>query len=213
MTSAGQTKKLERHTPEVLLARRRRSAEEARSEILNAAEELLLSEGPAAVRLKRVADRVGLTHPGVLHHFGTVEHLLEELSQRAGRRVREDLLAVLEADSSGSGTRGEAVRAAFARLADPRRGRLLAWVVASGRDPFPPASEQGLSEVVRLFEAADSGAGEELSFFVELAVLAALGDALFGRDVRRRLGRSGDPDDAEQFRRRLLRLLAQQVRS
>ena len=195
------------------VARRRRRPEEAQEEILNAAEQLLLSEGPDAVRLKRVAERVGLSHPGVLHHFGTVEQLLEALSQRTSRKVRQDLLDVLQAGPGGGGRdAAEAVRNALARLAEPKRGRLLAWLVASGRDPFPPVSEQGLREVTRGVQVAGGLEEEDLSFVVELAVLASLGDALFGNEVRRRLGTTPSEEGAQRFRERLVRLLAEQVR-
>lgn len=194
------------------MARRRRRPEEAQEEILNAAEQLLLSEGPDAVRLKRVADRVGLSHPGVLHHFGTVEQLLEALSQRTSRKVRQDLLDVLQAGPGDGGDAAEAVRMALARLAEPKRGRLLAWLVASGRDPFPPASEQGLREVSRRVQVAGGLDEENLSFVVELAVLASLGDALFGKEVRCRLGATASEEGAQRFRDRLVRLLAEQVR-
>ena len=51
------------------MPRRRRSPEEARAEILDAAEHLLIEEGLSALTLQRVASEVGISHPGVLHHF------------------------------------------------------------------------------------------------------------------------------------------------
>ena len=189
------------------MTRRRRSAAEARDEILAASEELLLSEGPDAVRLKRVAERVGMSHPGVLHHFGSVDQLLEALSQRTSRAVREDLLSVLQAGSlTGPGARG-AVSDALARIADPQRGRLLAWLVASGRDPFPPVVEQGLLEIVKGFQTVGDANPDEVAFAVQLGVLASLGDALFGSAVRQRLGGDGEASGAAAFRAQLLKIL------
>ena len=88
------------------------------------------------------------------------------------------------------------------RLADPEKGRLLAWVVASGGEPFPPVEEQGLAAVAQRLQVA----GDEGSFRVLLVVLAMLGDSMFGDAARDRLGLT--PEDAPRFRRWLLKLLA-----
>src|SRR5260221_641713 len=52
------------------LPRKRRTADEARTAMLDAAEQRLVASGPAAIRLQEVAADVGVSHPTVLHHFG-----------------------------------------------------------------------------------------------------------------------------------------------
>lgn len=193
------------------MARRRRSAESAQSDILAAAQELLLEEGPSGLRLQRVAERVGMTHPGVLHHFGSVEHLLEVLSQRTAREVRDDVLAVLKPGAATDPDARNRLDDALERLADPGRGRLLAWLVSSGRSPFPPEDERGLEEVVTGFQRAAGGTRETFAFVVEFAVLASLGDALFGAAIRKRMGAEGSPEEARSFRERLLGVLEREV--
>lgn len=192
------------------MARRRRSADEARGEILDAAEALLLAEGPDAVRIRAVADAVGISHPGVLHHFGSVDLLLEALHRRAGRRLREELLASIPADASPAAI-GEAVAAAFERLSDPREGRLLAWLVATGRDPFPPADEHGLEIVAQALHGQRPPGRDldETRYVVMLGLLAMYGDALVGEGVRKRLGLEADA--GAEFRRWLLRLLGREL--
>ncbi|MCP4871205.1 MAG: TetR family transcriptional regulator [Proteobacteria bacterium] len=192
------------------MARRRRSAEEARGEILDAAEALLLADGPEAVRIRAVAEAVGISHPGVLHHFGSVDQLLEALHRRAGRRLREELLASIPTDASPEAI-GAAVASAFERLRDPREGRLLAWLVATGRDPFPPEEEHGL-EVVAQALHGQRGPDTELDetrYVVMLGLLAMYGDALVGDGVRRRVGL--DEDAGAGFRPWLLRLLGREL--
>ncbi|MFP4512670.1 MAG: TetR/AcrR family transcriptional regulator [Acidimicrobiales bacterium] len=68
--------------------RRRRPPEEARREILAAAESLLAEGGTAAVQVRAIAARVGMTDAGVNHHFGTREQLLRELLRHGGHRIR-----------------------------------------------------------------------------------------------------------------------------
>ena len=154
-----------------------------------------------------------MTHPGVLHHFGSVQKLLEELAHETARDLRQDVLGVLGADVGGEGSARQASEDALARLSDPGRARLLAWLVASGGAPFPPEGERGLAAVVQGLERAGGADRKSVAFVVELAVLASLGDALFGESVRRRLGAEGTGEEAEAFRRRLLSLLETELDS
>ena len=55
--------------------KKRRTADEARAAILDAAERILIETGPGAIRLQHVAELVGVSHPTVLHHFGTRDAL------------------------------------------------------------------------------------------------------------------------------------------
>ncbi|MFD0689150.1 TetR/AcrR family transcriptional regulator [Actinomadura fibrosa] len=77
-------------------SRVRRPPEEARRLILAAAEGLLTEGGVAAVHVRAVADRVGMTDAGVNHHFRTRDRLLEALLRHGGRRIRDGLQEVLD---------------------------------------------------------------------------------------------------------------------
>jgi AcrR family transcriptional regulator len=175
------------------MARRRRSPEEARTEILDAAERLLRTQGPDGVRISKVAAEAGMSHPGLLHHFGSAEHLAEALHERLSRQIREDLLGLL----AGGTDRAAAFEQAAAALADPVKGRLLAWVVARGGDPFPPAQERGLGSIAASLEGGDA----DRRYKVLLVVLAMFGESLVGESVRARLGLTENPAD---FRRWLI---------
>ncbi|WP_101613800.1 TetR/AcrR family transcriptional regulator [Amycolatopsis sp. BJA-103] len=76
--------------------RARRTPEEARRLILDAAASLLAESGLAAVQMRAVAARVGMTDAGVAHHFGNREKLLAELLRHGGRRLRDALQELLE---------------------------------------------------------------------------------------------------------------------
>ncbi|MEJ3659186.1 TetR/AcrR family transcriptional regulator [Actinomycetes bacterium KLBMP 9759] len=76
--------------------RTRRPPADARRLILDAAASLLAEGGVAAVQVRAVAARVGMTDAGVTHHFGNREQLLAELLRHGGRTLRaalEDVLA------------------------------------------------------------------------------------------------------------------------
>lgn len=73
----------------------RRSKDESRQLILEAAETLLRQNGPDAVNVRAVATKVGLTDAAVNHHFGTRQDLLEALLRHGGRRLKAELNAAL----------------------------------------------------------------------------------------------------------------------
>jgi AcrR family transcriptional regulator len=60
-------------------AQPRLSAELRREEILVAAHEVFGSRGFHKASLGEIADRVGITHPGILHHFGSKDQLFVEV--------------------------------------------------------------------------------------------------------------------------------------
>ncbi len=105
----------------------------------------------------------------------------------------------------GSGGREHALAQALEQLADPAKGRLLAWVLATGGDPFPPAEEGGLARIADGLRGFDDDP-DQARFRVLLVVLTMLGDSLLGEGVRARLGLG--PQDAPRFREWLLALLA-----
>jgi AcrR family transcriptional regulator len=76
-------------------SRIRRPPDEARYSILDAAASLLAEGGVAAVQVRAVAARVGMTDAGIAHHFGNRERLLTELLRHGGRQLRTALQDVL----------------------------------------------------------------------------------------------------------------------
>jgi AcrR family transcriptional regulator len=55
--------------------RKRLSPEESKAAAVEAARDLLIREGAAAITLQAVAKRIGRTHATLLHHFGSVAGL------------------------------------------------------------------------------------------------------------------------------------------
>src|SRR5580700_10941169 len=84
-----------RHPAKPPLPRKRRTGEEARTAILDAAERLLVVAGPAGIRLQEVARDVGVSHPTVLHHFGSREGLIEAVVVRALDSLHAVLVAAV----------------------------------------------------------------------------------------------------------------------
>jgi AcrR family transcriptional regulator len=112
--------------------RRRLGANEARELILDATEKRLVAAGPAGIRLQEVAADAGLSHPTVLHHFGSREQLVAAVIVRALHAINESLVAALQA-SGGDEKKLEAiiesVSTAFERTG---HGRVILWLALEG---------------------------------------------------------------------------------
>ena len=205
--------------------RRRRTAEEARHEILAAAQRRLAEGGPEAIRLQDIARDLGISHPTILHHFESREGLMQALARSAIGALNDDVMrAISEPDR---GTTPEAVLdRVFETLGESGHARLLAWAALSDGSPRRSRSEHPQQETLRMFadavhkrlgEEARAAGGrvpkrEEADFTVRLVAAAMLGDALMG-SVLSRLG--GLPDDASvqrRFRGWLARLLDERFR-
>lgn len=93
--------------------RTRRSAEDARAQIIAAARARIAEGGPGALRLQDVAADVGVSHPTLLQHFGSREGLLREVQAHSVGIMRDALLACLAAGGDDNAGLVTAVFEAF----------------------------------------------------------------------------------------------------
>ncbi|MFF7440162.1 TetR family transcriptional regulator [Streptomyces sp. NPDC008122] len=184
-------------------ARRRRTPDEARAEILDAATELIARHGPDGVGLRRVAEAAGVTHGLVTHYFGTYRALVRAVLERENERKRELVRARMRADGSVPYATGM-TEVLFEILADERYVRLWTWsqLHALGDGPAPDSPtdlsrlvdviEEGVRSVLPPPEGPDRSRIEQL---VLLAMSGAYGYALGRRYWLTDLGH--DPDRPE----------------
>src|SRR5271170_7199052 len=129
--------------------RKRRTADEARTAILDAAERRLQASGPAAIRLQEVAADVGVSHPTILHHFGSREALVEEVVRRALDSLHAGLMAaVVGMPEGGSDQVASLLDAVFETLAAGRHGRTFLWLALAGYAPAKDLRVWSLAEAV-----------------------------------------------------------------
>lgn len=190
--------------------RKRLTAEEARERILEAAERKLAEVGPEGLRLTDLAGQLGVSHPAILHHFGSREALMRELSRHAFAALNADLVEALEKGSSGDFSAW--LDQVFETLGDQGHARLLAWGTLTGRlergaeddDPHLLLELARAVQERRAAVAARGGEGppdlEETVFAVRLVAAALLGDALFEGVLRRSAGAASDRASRERFR-------------
>lgn len=113
-------------------SRTRRTAAESRKAILDAAESRFLAGGPASLRLQEIAEEVGVSHPTILHHFGSREGLVRAVVERALETLEVDLLRAL-AEPEVERIDVSALLDRILDTLDARgQARMLAWLALSG---------------------------------------------------------------------------------
>ncbi len=193
-------------------ARRRRTAEEARSAILDAAERRLVASGPGGIRLQEVAAEVGVSHPTVLHHFGSREALVEAVVTRALDSIQTDVLHALQAAPAGEGQVASMFDGVFEALRSRGQGRALLWLALAGQGPkHDDLRLREFAETIHALRGARFGdraaaSFEDSQFTVVLVASALLASSVIGDTMLHDAG----VDDAKgpaRFRAWLARLL------
>jgi AcrR family transcriptional regulator len=165
----------------------RRTPEEARRVILDAAEAGMAATGPAGLRLQDVAAAAGVSHPTILHHFGSREGLILALNRRALEHLRAGLMRNIGSSDSS----GDSVGSAFAAYRDGLARRMM-WLLQSqaslGDEGLPILDE--IVQALHAVRLSIAGPGVEVDLFdtqaiVHLTTIAAFGDALIGPRLRR----------------------------
>ncbi len=187
--------------------RRRRSAEDARTAILDAAEEQLAARGPDGIRLQELAASLGLSHPAILHHFGSRAGLVRALVQRTVQRLEQELIAILS-----SGVDPEVATDVLERvlvvLADRKYARTLAWLYLAEGSEDEPAASDPLGHGGQLRRIADlvhglrvAHVGKKVPYRDTLYTVALASMALFGQAVAGPAIQAGAGVERKQFLR------------
>jgi AcrR family transcriptional regulator len=203
--------------------RRRRTAEEARRLILEAAEKRLISGGMEAIRLQDIAADVGMAHAVISHHFGNREGLMEALTRYASDRFQETVTRVLATESVGNPANNRleqihhAVEVAAREIVDQGYGRLWAWLVVSGRDWRTQVEGMfgGLARIIHAFRvqwSVEDGQPppdmEDTRFWMILGFRMFIGEAFSGPYAQLSVGLPGDEETEHRFRLWLSRVAA-----
>ncbi len=192
--------------------RRRLTAEAAQEVILEAAEARLRAEGPEGLRLQDIARDVGLSHPTVLHHFGSKQGLVEALVARSMTALEDELVACFR-EARGPDDLVATMEKVDEVMRVRGQARLLAWLALTHAGD-QRAPESRLREVAELAHAAraalDSGevSYEDTAFGIMLASTAAFGAALIGPGLLDALGLPSDGPTVARFSRWVAELLA-----
>ena len=192
----------------------RRSAEDARAAILDAAEHAMVEVGPAGIRLQDVAHEVGVSHPTVLHHFGTREGLIAAVVHRSVAGLHEDLVREIQKGAEGETSIEGMLHAAARVLGEGGHARVTAWLALSGYPPDARGTEslQAIATAAHQLRTLRRGdatpAFEDTYFVILMAALVLFGDAIVGPAMRANgASESKQREESARFRGWLAELL------
>jgi AcrR family transcriptional regulator len=172
----------------------RRTPADARQLILEAAEAGMAASGPAGLRLETVAKTAGVSHPTILHHFGSREGLIQALNLKTIEHLKSVLLKMM---GEGPSSSRDPITSIFAAYRDGLAQRMI-WLMQSQA----PMGQVGLPAFDELVEALHAMrlrmAAPDQKFdiadtraIVHLTTITAFGDAILGK----RLRRAQNPDE------------------
>lgn len=134
-------------SPNKRTTRIRRTPEEARAVILDAAEKRLERLGLEGLNVVGVADEAGLSHASVIHHFGNTAGMRQALDTRMVEALLSDLVNALKSDTEPQ----KILAAVFHAMAGAGHAKLLAWrALNEGESDLPdPAVQRLFKELIR----------------------------------------------------------------
>ncbi|WP_313013539.1 TetR family transcriptional regulator [Brevundimonas sp.] len=170
-------------------ARRRRGAA-AREEALEAARDLLLSGGPAAVTLKAVGERMGVGHANLIHHFGSAAGLQGALMDRMVRDLADRIEAGLGAGRDDVEP-DRLMTAVFDAFGHGGASQMAAWLALAREQARAESFAQVVRDLAdRLAAMApdDPRAAERAKALVVTAAYMAFAEGLIGDILTPMLG-------------------------
>ena len=186
-------------------SRTRLTAEAARDAILDATEKRLLEVGPQGLRLQDIARDLGISHPTVLHHFGSRDDLVDAVATRAMTKLQHELLSAFR-DLDARGARPLALRI-LERIDQVLRvhghARLFAWLVLSKlKTPEKTLLRDMANALHALWKVGGKSRSlEDAQFAVVLSSASTFGLALLDRELFAMTGLSHNDAVRERFRR------------
>ena len=200
--------------------RRRLDAATARELILDAAEKRLVVVGPSGIRLQEVAADAGVSHPTVLHHFGSREGLVKAVIARSMASIHEGLVNAIQASTGEEGALAKIFDSVHEALKEGGRGRVVLWLSLEGHR-LDDAEGARLADVVDAAHALRTGKmhakkartppREDTAFTVILASLALAGASALGAPFFASAGVADDEATGARFRTWLARLLVEHL--
>ena len=170
--------------------RRRRAPEEARENILVAAEAMLTATGPQSLKLAQVAQAAGVSNASVLHHFLSIDGVQAALMERMVRKLVDEILALTERPTDTARGATEGVTALFDAFEARGAARLAAWLELTGEGRRLTGVRAAIREVIDRRRAQYPNVpAEVLEDFLLACITVALGVGLFGSTLGELLGR------------------------
>lgn len=180
----------------------RRSPEESRSNILSAAESLLVAQGPQSLRLADVAKAAGVANATVLHHFGSIDAVQKALMERMIADLVASILAVEVPLDDPAAARGVGLKTLFDAFETRGAARLAAWLELTDETSRLTLVREAVQEVAQK-KMVNAGIPADMAEdLILLSVTLAIGVGLFGPSLGQLIGKP--PERARELTLQML---------
>src|SRR5215475_4295669 len=126
--------------------RRRLDADVTREMILDVTEKQLAAVGPSGIRLQDVAREAGVSHPTVLHHFGSRAGLVKAVIARSLKTINASLVEAINASAGDEAMLETILENVAVALESTGNARVMMWLALEGHRIDP--AEAHLADVV-----------------------------------------------------------------
>ncbi|MEZ5986641.1 MAG: TetR/AcrR family transcriptional regulator [Hyphomonas sp.] len=167
----------------------RRTPEESRANILAAAEQLLVEQGPQSLRLADVAKAAGVANATVLHHFGSISAVHTALMEQMIGHLVDNIMAIEIPADAPAEARATGLKTLFDALETPGAARLAAWLELTDETSRLTVVREAVRDVAQK-KIANTGVPEDVAEdMILLSVTLALGVGLFGPSLGKLIGK------------------------
>jgi AcrR family transcriptional regulator len=104
--------------------RKRRTGVEAKNAILDVAERRLVSRGISGLKLQELAKDLGVSHPAILHHYGSRGRMVDAVIDR----VISSVLASIEEAVAKQRNAASMAETLFKTVSERENARKIAWL-------------------------------------------------------------------------------------
>ena len=178
--------------------------------ILDVTEKRLAAVGPSGIRLQEVAREAGVSHPTVLHHFGSREQLVKAVIARSLRTINARLVEAINQSSGDEAALEAVLDNVGVALESSGNARVMMWLALEGHRIDP--AEAHLNDVVDAAHALrlsrrenkSKPTREDTARSIVLATLTLLATAVIGKPILENAGLAEHP---KAFRHWLAKLL------
>jgi AcrR family transcriptional regulator len=192
--------------------RRRLDAEAARGLILDAAEKRLVTVGPGGIRLQEVAADAGVSHPTVLHHFGSRELLMKAVITRSVQRINADVIEALVRTGNDDMQLEALLENVATTLENSGSARVILWLALGGYNVGSTAGFGALVDAAHALrlerrQPSKRPTREDTARLMVLVTTAIVGGSVLAPALLANAGLSAEPATHAQFKRWFARLV------
>ncbi|MEH6743513.1 TetR/AcrR family transcriptional regulator [Hyphomonas sp.] len=180
----------------------RRTPEESRANILSAAEDLLVEQGPQSLRLADVAQRASVANATVLHHFGSIDAVQQALMERMIADLVENILSVEIPADAPLEVRTAGLKTLFDAFETRGAARLAAWLELTDETSRLTVVREVVQEVAQKKMGNAGVPADVAEDIILLSVTLAVGVGLFGATLGRLIGKP--PERARELTLQML---------